>query len=229
MSAIEKAILDATGAKPQKDGESRQKFLLRLMAGVQKLTDDQWEGLAATEGAQDWYNAATEADNDKDSVPDFPDVEDVGEDPEDELEEDPEENDEEDEGEEESEPEEEEVMTKTKPAAGKKAAKVKAAPAKKAAAKTPDKKEANGADRPAPKKQAESRKVAAGGKKPTSMRRTLKMIVIKKPKMPVDELIEALEKKGFKSPSKLTVTSIRADTRDTIKVLNEASITQIDL
>ena len=61
------------------------------------------------------------------------------------------------------------------------------------------------------------------------MRRTLKMIVIKKPKMPVDELIEALEKKGFKSPSKLTVTSIRSDTRDTMKVLAEAGILDVEL
>lgn len=245
MSAIEEAILGAVGAKPQKTGEPRQKYLTRLMLGVQKLPDDKWEDLASTPGAQDWCNSAIEADNAKAEIPDFPDAEDAEESSdeadedegliEEEEDDDAEVGEEEDEGEDEpGAEEEEEVTTKAKPAAaGKKGAKAKApakAPAKAAAKAAPAAKRANGAGQPASRKAApEAKKAASGGKKPTSMRRTLKMIVIKKPKMPVDELIEALEKKGFSAPSKITVVSIRADTRDTIKVLNEAGITQIDL
>ena len=218
MSALEKALLKATAAKPQKSGEDRQKFLLRIMLAVQKLPDEDWESLAAIEGAQDWFNAATDADNAEKPVPDFPDAE---ADAEADAEED------EDQGEQEDEDnQEEDEMAKT---AKKAKPPAKGASAKKEPAAKPAKAAAKGADAKKPAKDAEKKKPAAAPKKGLSMRRTLKMIVIKTPKMPVDELIALLEKKGYKSPSKLTVTSIRSDTRDTMKVLNEAGLTNIEV
>lgn len=227
MSKIEKALLKATGAKPQKSGEDRQKFLLRLMMAVQGLPSDEndenykegkgtWEGIGAITGAQEWYNAAIDADNENPPkpVPDFSDAKPAEDEPEDEPETDGDAAD--------SEVEDEAVSTSARPkgkkkddkAAGKKPA------AKKAEAKPEAKKKAEPAAKPA---------AAKAPKKGTSMRRALKMIVVKKPKITTDDLIEQLEKKGFKSPSKLTVTSIRADTRDTMKVLAEAGLLDIEV
>lgn len=244
--SIEKELLAATRCKPQKAGESRQKYLVRVMLAVQKLSDEAWADLEAVDGAQDWYNAAIEADNEHKEVPDFSDSEaqdpEDGEDAEDDAadEDDAEEEDADDEdagGEDDDEDADEgdedavkEDAKKVKPAAKRPAAKpVKAT--KPAKATKPTKPAAKAASAPAakPAKEAPAAKStkAAGGK--PSMRRALKQIVIKKPKMSTDELIEALERKGYESPSKLTVTSIRADTRDTIRVLNEAGLTSIDL
>jgi hypothetical protein len=228
---MEDALLEAAGIKPQGAKEDRQKFLVRIMVATQKLPSDDWEAL--DEKAQNWCNAAVEADNAEEEVPDFPDVvdgkavdEEEEEPEEDEEEEEAEEDEEDEEEEEEEEPEkepeaEEEEVKPTKKAAKKKAA-AKKAPAKKAAAK----KEAE-VEKPAAKKTATKKADAPASGKGISMRRALKRMVVKKPSRSVDELIEALEKAGYKSPSRLTVTTIRADTRDTIKVLNEAGITDI--
>jgi hypothetical protein len=179
MSVIETALIEATGVKPQRDGEARQKFLTRLMVGVGKLPEDEWEKLGAVAGAQDWYNTAADADAAGKPVPDFPDAdaEDAG-------------------------VEDEEAPAKKKPA---KAAK----PAKPAKETKPVK--------------------AAKPAKATSMRRALKRMIVKNPGRTTEELIAALEKQGYQSPSRLTISTIRADTRDTIKVLNEAGITHIEI
>lgn len=208
MSAIEKVLLDATGVKPQASGEARQRFLVRVMMGVQKLPDEEWTALEAIDGAQDWYNAATDADNAEKDLPDFPDVEDAEE----------EQDDQEDDGAGDEPEEGEQVETKPKKAAKK----AKSAKVVKAAN---EEKVNKAAAKPAKEKAAKAPKSEKG----MSMRRALKMIVIKKPKLAVDDLIEQLEKKGYKTPSKLTVTSIRSDTRDTIRVLNDAGVTQIEL
>ena len=218
MSAMEKALLKATAAKPQKGGEDRQKFLLRLMLAVQKLPDEDWESLAAIEGAQDWFNAATDADNAEKPVPDFPDAE---ADAEADAEED------EDQGEQEDEDnQEEDEMAKT---AKKAKPPAKGASAKKEPAAKPAKAAAKGADVKKPAKDAEKKKPGAAPKKGLSMRRFLKQMVVKKPSRTVEDLMEALEKAGYKSPSRLTITTIRADTRDTIRVLNEAGLTEVTI
>ena len=231
MSVIEKTLLSETGTKPQKKGEDRQKFLARVIAGVGKLSDDEWEKLAKTDGAQDWYNAATEADNAEKAIPDFPDAkatvdedeaadddaDDGAEDEEDEAADDAADDQEEDAD------EEEDVAPKKTSSA--KDGKKKPVPAKKEAPVKKSVKEAA-----TPKKGAAAKKPAAAApKKGTSMRRTLKMIIVKKPKMSVEDLIEALGKKGHTSPSKLTVSSIRSDTRDTMKVLVEAGILDVEV
>lgn len=225
MSNIEKALLGATKVKPQKDGEDRQKFLIRTMVGVQKLPGEEWEALAAVDGAQDWYNAATDADNAEKPVPDFPDVEAAEEEPDDDAGETAEDA---DGGAPDDSSEEEQVKPKVKKTKG---AKVKVPPKKDAA---PAKAKAGGAkktaEKPAEKKAVKADgKKAAPAKKGTSMRRALKRMVIKKPSRTVEELMEALEKQGYKSPSRLTVATMRADTRDTIKVLNEAGLTNIQI
>lgn len=211
MSSIEKALLGITKQKPQKKNEDRQVYLLRLaVAASDKLSDDEWDSLEATDGAQEWVNAAVESDNGKKPISDFPDLESSADSEED------------DEGDEET--------TAPSKSTGKKAAGEKAvqtsSPAKKSSKKT-DTSEAAPSSAKAKTKTAPPAEGKKSGK--VSMRRALKQIVIKKPKLGVDDLIEQLVKKGYDQPSRLTVTTIRADTRDTIKVLNEANLANIEL
>lgn len=225
MSEIEKRLLAATKIKPQGKSEDRQKYLSRLVGAVQKLSDDAWEDLESTAGAQEWANAAVDAEEKKKPIGDFSDSESDA---------DVDDADDTDDADDDS----EEAAAAEGKGGGKKA-KAVAAPSKKekqaAAAKTG--KKAADAKPEAPKsggkgaKGGESKSAAApaGAKKGMSMRRQLKMIIVKKPKTPVDDLIAALEKKGYVSPSKMTVASIRADTRDTLKVLNEAQLIEVEL
>lgn len=231
MSKIEDVLLEATGQKPQKKGEDRQKYLLRVaLAANDKLSEEEWDQLEAEAGVQDWVTAAVKADNEEKTIKDFPDLEseesedDVeAEEPVDDSGEDP------DTGEDEPEEgEEDEVKTTKKSGGGKKPA--AKAPAKKTEAKKPDTKKTEAKkSEAAPAKKAAAGKSTSGGVKKISMRRALKQMVVKSPKLSVDDLIERLEKKGYDKPSKVTITTIRADTRDTIKVLNEAGLANVEL
>lgn len=228
MSAIEQAILGAIGAKPQRSGENRQKYLIRVMTAVQKLPDDQWEELAATEGAQAWCNAAIEADNEKKDIPDFPDAEAAAE------EEEPDTNDDEDsdDAEEDSDgdAEEEAVTTKAKTAKTAKTTKAKAAKTKpKQAVKASGKKAANGLDQPAKAAKPAAKPAAAGLARAKGVKQVIKQLVIKNPRLTVDEILERIAKKNLPTPSRLTVSTFRADTRGTIKVMNELGLTSIDI
>lgn len=240
LSKAEMELREVTGVKSKK-GEDRQNFLARLLQKSQDLENDAWEDL--TEAAQRWVNEATKADNDDSEIPDFDALDEDGEDEEegedkkstkkagtkkkgkandedeeddggksskrkrsrsddDEGEEDSSSGDEEDGDEEDN--EEEEAMA-SKKAAAKKGGK----------AKTKE-------------KEATKTKSAPKSAKGASMRRTLKQIVVKNPKITVDDLVEKLEDKGFK-PSKVTVGSIRADTRDTMTILVDAGMLDANL
>jgi len=185
-STIESALLEATGVKPQKKNEDRQKYLIRLMMGVSKLPDEKWEDLEAVEGAQDWYNNASDADNEEKELPDFADVE--------------------------EEPEEEEEEAPPAKASKKQAKK----PAKKPARKV--------AKAPARKVAKAPAKKAAPSKKKISARRELKLMVVKQPQITTDEIIARLEKKGYTPPSRITVTTTRSETRDTMRVIKASGI-----
>lgn len=239
MSEIEKALLKATGVKPQGAKEDRQKFLVRLMVAVTKMDEEGWNALEATAGAQEWHTAAVDADNDGKDVPEFEDAEgeaDVDAEAEDAEDGDDVGDDEAEEDESAEDDEEEQVEDKPKKAAkpdkgtAKKTAKAEK-PAKAEKATKPAKEKAakpTKAEKVKPEKAAKE-KTTKAAPKGNSMRRTLKMIVIKEPTITVESLITKLEAKGYKSPSKLTVTSIRSDTRDTIRVLNDAGKTNIQL
>ncbi len=230
MPTIREELLEATGMKPKKT-ELDAELIKRLAPKIEGLEDSEWENLSTE--AQEFYNSVVEAARvhsngevlklSDDDVPAFPD-EDDGEvkDDEDDNEDDgkPEEDDEDSESDDESGEDEateeeskgEEVMEKkTKPATKKKVAeKDKLAKKIKVAAKVATVK-GNGT-----------------GKKTLSMRRRLKQLLIKKPALGVDELIAKLEGEGFKA-TPMTVGSIRSDTRDTMKVLVEAGLLNIQL
>jgi hypothetical protein len=212
--SIREMLLEATGVKPKKN-EVDADLIKRLISKAETLDEEGWESLSTE--AQEFYNSVIEAGKkhadgeilelSADDVPPFPDEDDgVVEDGEDERGEEEPEDDTNDE------PGEEEVMeTKTK-----KIAATKKTPAKKAA------------DKPAAKKTAASKKNGSGEKKPLSMRRRLKQIVIKKPSISVEDLMSKLKDEGYKG-TEMTIGSMRADTRDTMKALVDAGLLEIEL
>jgi hypothetical protein len=82
-----------------------------------------------------------------------------------------------------------------------------------------------------PKKKAEV--VAKPKKSATPMRKLtathlIKRLVINEPSISVNDLIDRLKDEGFKV-SGVTVATLRSDTRDTLRVLNELQMGQFDL
>jgi len=77
-SKIEQELLKATGTKTKRN-ENRQAYLTRVMKAVAVLDDDVWEGLATE--AQEWNNGAAEAHKAGDAIADFPDYEELDDNP----------------------------------------------------------------------------------------------------------------------------------------------------
>lgn len=77
MSKIQTELMEATDLKAVRN-ENRQDLIKRIMKAVGGLTDKEWEKLSGD--AQDWFNAAADDQNAKKKVlPDFPDLEEAGE------------------------------------------------------------------------------------------------------------------------------------------------------
>lgn len=72
----------------------------------------------------------------------------------------------------------------------------------------------------APEKEEQTAKPKRSGGKRHSACHTIKMMVIKKPSITVKELSDKLKTKDLKV-SDVTIATIRSDTRDTLRVLNE--------
>ena len=79
--------------------------------------------------------------------------------------------------------------------------------------KTPAKKKTAATKTPAPK---------------VSLYRTTKVMLIKSPNLPLTDLVEGLRKAGY-TPNVGTVATLRADTRNTLEVLVEAGLLDIEL
>jgi hypothetical protein len=143
--------------------------------------------------AQKWVNDGAKAINAKEDIADFPDAEAANE-------------------------EDDEVATKTKTAkkGGEKTGK---APTKKVAA---DDKPEKKATKKEAKPEKEVKKPAAT-KRGSGLESTIKNMIVKKPTITSDELVEKLEAKQVKA-SRFTVVAIRAGFRHSIKVLQEAGL-----
>lgn len=74
----------------------------------------------------------------------------------------------------------------------------------------------------APAAAAKSDGAGAKKKKGTSMYRTIKEIIVGEPDITIEALTSQLKKAGFSEPKVTTIQSVRADTRDTIRVLQDA-------
>jgi hypothetical protein len=112
--------------------------------------------------------------------------------------------------------EEDEVATKSKTA--KKGGDKETADKKPATKKAAD-------EKPAVKKSEKQPKAEKAAKKPkgSGLESTIKNLIIKKPAITSDELVEKLEAKSVKA-SRFTVVAIRAGFRHSIKVLQEAGL-----
>jgi len=79
----------------------------------------------------------------------------------------------------------------------------------------------------APEEEAPPPKRAPKARK-TSACHTIKTLVAKKPSITVDDLSEKLKSSGMKV-SDVTIATLRSDTRDTLRVLNELGIGEFKL
>jgi len=239
LSKLEVLITKALNIKA-KAKEERQVFLGRIVDAADDMEDDDWDKLPKE--AQKWINAATKAADSKKTIPDFPDAEavddvegeedadgDIVEEEDDEpkkkkstkkvVEED---DDEETADEDEPAPkktnrsksrqpveddDEEEEETET-------VAKKKV---KKAAGKTPAKKVVE---------KTKTKRVA--GALPMGAPTIIKQMILKKPEITKDELAAALEKKGFKT-SILTISTVRSDFRNSLRVMKDAGWPKVDV
>lgn len=69
MHAIERDLIKASGYKAQRKFADRQDYLKSILNAVSKLEDDDFNVLK--DEAADWVNAAVEAVNSRDDIPDF--------------------------------------------------------------------------------------------------------------------------------------------------------------
>ncbi len=211
MSKVAEELLKVTKVKKKK-GEDHQELADRIVKAIDKLEDDDWSDLS--EDAQKWANDAAKKAKAKKPFPDFPDDED-----------------------EEGEEEEEEEKSSKKPAK-----KEEKKPAKKEDKKSSKKKdeEEEGEDededgeeeeedeKPAKKGAKEDKKKSSDKKeekasKPrgSGVTASIKKIMIEDPNISVEDLTKALKKAGFDTISNMTVTTVRADFRHTLKILHE--------
>jgi outer membrane biosynthesis protein TonB len=196
-SKIEAKLIEVTKVK-SKSGEDRQNFFKRIISAVQELEEDVWESL--DEVTQKWVNDGAKNGNEAKAIADFPDLKSVKEDA---------------------------VKTDKAEKAAKsdKAADEKPTVKKKKEAAV-DKKPAKKAE-PAKKEKAEPAKKAKVKAKVTTrgsgLESQIKNLIIKKPMITADELVEKLTAKDVKA-SRFTVVAIRAGFRHSIKVLQEAGM-----
>jgi len=194
MITTEEALLrKLTSTKPQSK-EPRQEFLGRLLEEVQKLGDDEWEKLGQEPGgtaAQQWCNNSVDARKADSPLPDFVPPDEDGE---------------QDPGDEE---EDEDVAKKVK-------AKAKAAKPSKKAKKA---KAAGDDDKPSKSRATKARPGNMNGPV-EGIKVRIKDLVIDEPNIGLEDLLVKLSKGGDKM-SRMTVSSVRSETRHTLRVLKQ--------
>ncbi len=72
-SVIEQELLDVSGFEPKKSYKDRQDYLGALARAVQDVSNDDFDTLS--DAAADWHGDAVDAINDRNEIPDFPDLE----------------------------------------------------------------------------------------------------------------------------------------------------------
>lgn len=249
---IETELMDATALK-RKVAEKPQLWMTRLIKAVQDLPEDEWDKIS--EPAQLWVNGGAKAIKGEKEVPAFP-GEEPEEDEEDAK---PARRgraaaaavDEEEEEEKPSrkssrraaaaeEEEEEEKPARRGRAAAVEEEEEEEKPARRStrrAARDEDEEEEKPArrgraardedeDEDKPKKAAVKR--GDGEVRKVGAQTQIKKMLAKKPSLSTEELLERLEKQGY-HPTPLAVSSIRSGFRNTVKILNEAGLCDLDL
>jgi hypothetical protein len=199
MTEHEKELRDFCELKP-KVAEKRQSFLRKLADKIDGIPDDDWEKLSGP--AQEWFNQAQLAIKADRPIPDFEAA---------------------DEGE-----------LEPAPKASKKAAAKE--PAKGGNKASGGKKGSKAAEDEKPARKTASKGAATASKgggsdgalSPDGVKYRIKMAVIKKPAISVDDLVTQLSSKGDKV-SRTTVAAIRAEFRHSLKVLSKAGVCDIQV
>lgn len=218
MITTEEALLRKMVATKPKAKEPREDFLARLLDGVEKLEDKDWEKMGQEPGgtaAQQWCNDAVDARKGEKELPDFVAAADEEADAEDDAEgeaDDVAEDEAEDEAGAADDDEEDKPVKKAKAKVVAKT-KVKAKAAKVAKAE-PEEKEA-----PAKSLRAKSAKLPSNGPI-DGIKVRIKDLVIDEPNIPLEDLLAKLSKGGDKM-SRMTVSSVRSETRHTLRVLKQ--------
>ena len=224
MSAVREELLEATGIKPKKN-ESEQALMKRVMKKIDADTDETiWSDLS--EAAQTWYNDSVDASKSKSKkLPLFSEYDEADEDEDDDADEgdsDADEDEDDDADEDDSDAddddadeddEDEEEDTKSKKKSGK-SSKSDKAPAKGKGSKKSDAKSDKKSDKKADKKSGKS-----GGRGTTTA--TIKTLMVKDPGVSQEDLMEQMQEAGFENPSEMTISTVRADFRHTMKLLAE--------
>lgn len=177
----------------QRRNEDRQKFLLRLVTAAMDCSEETWESIP--EPAQNWVNAAKEADEKKKEITDPEEPKGSGNDRQ------------------RKEKETTEMATAKGKTGGRNGAGKDKDEEKKVEAKKDDKK---AGAKSAGKKEEKK----APAKKGTSKRRSIKQLVVKSPGVSVEKLTNQFG--GKDGLSDLTISSIRSDTLDTLRVADDA-------
>lgn len=209
QKTVEEELLKLAGLKSSNGSQASLKKVLDACQKAIEEDEELWEALS--EEAQEWINKAQTAADKKPPKPLPPLVAKEEDAEEEDTETEAEDEDEAEADEAEAEDEEEDDVTTKKKSKKKVVAKKKVA----REAETPKAKTAKKA----------SARDNGGGKKAISPRRQMKMLIVKKPTISVETLIE----KFGDQVSKLTITSIRSDTRDTLRVLVDAGILDMKL
>lgn len=231
MSDVKAELLKATGVKPKKN-EDEQDFLNRIVKAVGALDDDAWSDLS--EAAQQWANDATKKVKAKKDIPGFPD---------DEEEEEDEKPAKKKTASKKSDEEEEEDDEDDKPAKKKGGKDDKKSSGKKKSSDDDEdddgeESEDDEDEKPAKKKddkKSDKKKPAAKEEKKEPTKRgsgvtaRIKDIMLEDPKISVDDLTEALTEAGFENISNMTVTTVRADFRHTLKIMHSKKALSKDL
>lgn len=200
MSAIEKELVKVTKFKKTK-GDDDQTYFQKLIAAADDLPDEDWDNLSKE--ARKWVNDGTKAINRGEAVAEFAEDDPPADEPEDPKADDSKASSADDDA---DEPEK-------KPAKKKSAAKDKAPAKEKAPAKD----------------KAASKPAADKGGKREGVSVTIKKIMIARPNISAAELTELLEDQGYSKVSQFTVSTIRADFRNSLKVLIEAGLIDMEL
>lgn len=249
VSKVEAELIKALKLKKQKSSEGRDDYLERALKSIDNLDDAGWADLSAA--AQKWANDAAKKAKAKKDIPDFPkDAEEEEEDAEeedgdeaDEQEEDGEDEDEKEEEEEEEKPAKKKGGKEKEEKKAPKKEEKKAAPKKKAKDEDEDEEEdgedededeedekpakTKGGKEKEKEKPAKEEKKAAKSDAPakaprgTGVTASIKKIMIADPHITVENLTAKLTKAGFETISNMTVTTVRADFRHTLKIMKE--------
>jgi hypothetical protein len=62
-----------------------------------------------------------------------------------------------------------------------------------------------------------------------TLSRAIKDLLVREPKMQIDELVARLEKVGFKDQSTVTIQTIRSDTLTTLQAARDAGLYQVEI